>query len=378
MSIIDAVTRPPRTGGSIFAGGRTAAAPIIPAAAAAAPVAEQQAAQPSTGSTLHDQIRQRWGRYGDWKSADQDQVDALARLLQLNGVDDLSQFKLSARDEPGAMQTINNGDNGTSEVMGDPRTVFDATYGGRKLGYLGDINGGGDAQLREAKSDYDRRTGPYDEQGRRTELSGNGDLLGWSGAGGGHTGFHVVKGPDGEPVVVPVWGSSRKGSYDAARDVATMVAIAAGGAYAGAGGTAGNVAQGALQGAAAGAGKDILLNENGSVDSLMRSTQAGLVTGAVGGAAKGIGGDMGWSPATTRAVTAGATTAARGGDLSDIATSAVLGGANGMDITGNGIIDRALVNAGTTLARGGSARDAFRGAAMNGLFRGATTALKED
>ncbi len=313
--------------------------------------------------TLQDQIRARWGQYGDWNAAGQDQVDALSRLLQANGVNDLSQFNLKARDweRPGYTERRGGDAEEIVDVGPTSGTAFDAFYGDKQLGFLGDIN----------------RDGSYSAQpwgqvaGNEGlgNLRGAGDLLGWNAQGGGNTSFQVVKGPGGEPVVVPVWGSSSQSTYEGIRGIASIAALAAGGYFAGAGGATGATAQGALQGYGTAVGGNILANPNGDVDSLVKSSLTGAATGAISGGVKAYGADQGWSPNVTKAVSNAATTAARGGDVRDIAGGAISGGL--LNVTGNEALDRAIASGGSNLVRGGSGSDALRA----GIISGATGLL---
>ena len=103
-----------------------------------------------TKLSLEDQIRAKWGQYGDWKAADQDQVAALATMLRKNGIEDLSQFKLKAReyDIPGRVQ---EGPNGDVRELGRQGTAFDAYYGDKQIGFLGDINRDGRIDVRDSR-----------------------------------------------------------------------------------------------------------------------------------------------------------------------------------------------------------------------------------
>jgi hypothetical protein len=313
--------------------------------------------------TLQDQIRARWGQYGDWNSAGLDQVDALSRLLQANGVNDLSQFNLKARDYvlPATQERMGGDAEYIEDIPERKGTAFDAFYGDKQLGFLGDINRDGSYSAQP--------TGQVAGNEPLGMLRGGGDLLGWSAQGGGNTSFQVMQGPNGEPVVVPVWGSSSQSTYEGIRGVASIAALAAGGTFAGAGGTTGAAAQGALQGYGTAVGGNILANPNGDVDSLVKSSLTGAATGAISGGVKGYGAEQGWSPNVTKAVSNAATTAARGGDLRDVAGGAVSGGL--LNFTGDPALDRAIAAGGSTLIRGGSGSDALR----SGVLSGATGLL---
>lgn len=267
--------------------------------------------------TLQDQIRQRWGQFGDWQAAGQDQVDALARLFQANGINDLDSFRLQAREFTVPEQQIRQGGDAEEVITQPARTgiTFDAFDGNRSLGFLGDINDDGT---------YSARNRDVEGIGR---LQGDANLLGWSSAGHGNTSFKVAQGPNGQPVVVPVWGSSSQQTYDDLRGIASILTLAAGGYYAGAGGTTGAVANGALQGYGTAVAGNMLANPDGDVNSLAKASLAGAATGAVSGGIKAYGADQGWSNATTKAVQGGANAALRGGDGSDILKGAALSGA---------------------------------------------------
>ena len=267
--------------------------------------------------TLQDQIRQRWGQYGDWAAAGQDQVDALARLLQSNGVNNLDNFRLQAREYTTPERQMRYGGD-AEEVFtmpGESGTTFDAFNGDQQLGFLGDINSDGS---------YTSRNRDVDGVGK---LQGGSNLLGWSSAGHGNTSFKVAKGPNGEPVVVPVWGSSSQQTYDDLRGIASILTLAAGGYYARAGGATGAVANGALQGYGTAVAGNMIANPDGDVNSLAKSGLTGAAAGALSGGIKAYGADQGWNPATTRAVQGGANAALRGGDGGDILKGAALSGA---------------------------------------------------
>lgn len=344
--------------------------------------------------TLENQIRARWGKYGDWKSAGQDQVAALATMLRQNGVTDLSQFQLKARDwkrvvEPGMTSTTGDASYDYWQDGGETGgTTFDAFYGDKQLGFLGDINNDGSFAAYQPKSgDVLTKNGDgtwttpsggiqYSKL-RGNDVANDMNLLGWSSAGRGNTSFTIQNGPDGQPVVVPIWASSRKGTFDDIRGAASVIAMGLGAGFAGAGGMTGAVAQGALQGAAVGAGGNILLNPNGDVNSLTSGILTGAATGALTGGVKAYGAEQGWNPAVTRAVSSGASTLAKGGDIKDAGVAAITGGANTLassgGITGSADIDRALVTGATTLARGGSARGALIGGGLNLVTGGSRT-----
>lgn len=313
-------------------------------------------------ATLQEQIAQKWGQYGDWNAAGQNQTDALAKLLQANGVEDLSKFSLKARDwkhvvEPGMTSTTGDGSYDYWQDGGETGgTAYDAFYDGKQLGYLGDIND--DGTYTAKTRDY----GPeYADIGKlgSNDVAGNGSLLGWSANGHGNTSFSVVNGPDGQPVIVPVWGSSSQNTYNDARAIASMVATAFGAYYA----PQSSIASGALQGQGTAVAAS-MLNPNATPDSTINAGLGGFVTGGIGGGIKTLGAEQGWSPNVTKAASNAATTAARGGDLRDVAGGAVSGGL--LNFTGDPALDRAIAAGGSTLIRGGSGSDALRSGVLSG------------
>lgn len=180
------------------------------------------------GSPLEAQIRQRWGRYGDWKSADTDQVAALASLLKARGVTDLDQLEITktqrdrvdTRPGPGSDPEAVLGYGGGTFVPGKYDT-YDLVYGGKSLGlYQGDINGDGiPDKLGANQDDIYRQQAP--------------DLMAWSAQGHGNTRFKIVDGPNGKPVVVPTWGSSSDAAFarQGAISLAAMFAAGYGSEY---------------------------------------------------------------------------------------------------------------------------------------------------
>lgn len=319
--------------------------------------------------TLEDQIRARWGKYGDWKSADHDQVAALAKLLRANGIEDISALKFQAQNttRPGYTQET---EAGPQEMAATDFTTYDAFLGDKKIGFLGDINRDGSLSVGS------RNPGaPVAEQNMG---SLGGDLLAWSSQGGGNTSFRVVPGPDGELVVVPTWGSSRQGMYEDLRGLATVAAVGAGGylAAGGAGATGAAATSGTAAGTAGTAGINwgavgsaaaksaamnagVTLARGGDLSDALKSAAIGGVTGAVGGGLSSYG----VNPVVSGAVTGATGAALRGADGKDIliggATGALSGAGSSGAITGYPTIDRAIAAGGNTLIRGGDVKDAL-------------------
>lgn len=143
-------------------------------------------------ATLEEQIRNLWGQYGNWNASGIDRYKELADVLRRAGVTDLSQ--LSFRDTPDAWTEYQGG----NLEANDPGTAYGVTgrqlmVGDKPLGYLGNIN-------------LDDTIG-----GNESPYLQGGDLLSWSARGEGDEGnvsYRVVPGPGGQPIVVPVAGSS--------------------------------------------------------------------------------------------------------------------------------------------------------------------------
>lgn len=259
--------------------------------------------------TLADQILQRWGQYGDWQAAGQNQAADLARLLEANGITDLSKLSFAKREYelPGYVEER---ESGPGTIDPQKRTTFDVRYGDQDLGFLGDINRDGSLGKLAATDGF----------GRLTDRGDSGPILGWSARGGGNTSFRLVENPQtGEVVVAPTWGSSSQETFDDIRGIGSILALAAGAYYA----PTSAAASGALQGqglATAGA----MLGE-GDVNSINKAGLAGAATGAIGGGIKDIGSTYGWDQATAKAVGGGVNAAVRGGSGEDILKGAVGG-----------------------------------------------------
>lgn len=328
--------------------------------------------------SLEDQIRQRWGGYGDWKSAGQDQVTALAGLLRANNVTDLDKLQLKARDF--TIKTpagIVDGEASYAIEAGEQKgTAFDASYDGQELGFLGDVNRDGSIGRVGAKD-----AGDAAEYGRLN----NGNQIGWSSQGDGATSFVVRMNEDGEPVIVPTWESSKAKTLEDVRGLATVAAVGIGGAMAAGSGVGGAGAAAGGSGAGAGAAatglnwsaigtaaaKSAAMNagmtlvQGGSFKDALKSGAIGAVTGGVGGglAAAGV------NPIVAGAATGATGAALRGGSGKDILLGGGIGAlstyAKDGGITGNSTVDQALVKGGSTLARGGSAKDALLAGGTN-------------
>lgn len=298
-------------------------------------------------TSISDQIRQQWG--GGWT---QEQVDDLASLFAANGINNVGDLRFSLGDErdythQGRTLMREGGEDLIPDITSRWRPV-QGTYQGRDLQFLGDVNRDGSVG----------RLGGF--TGQDSIDTGH---LGWSARGRGNTTFQVRVDPStGQSMVVPVWESSRAGTIaDTKLVLATLLAgaggyymgPAAGSAEAGAGGLTAAEAGGAAAAEAgtastvaatnAGAqgvnwgtvgtqaGRGALINggmtaaRGGDLSDVARSAAIGAVAGGIGG----YGADQGWNPAVTRAVSGGTSAALGGGDGRDIARSAMVGGISG-------------------------------------------------
>lgn len=333
--------------------------------------------------TLEDQIRQRWGQYGNWQHAEQDLVAQLAGLFRANGISDISNLRLTPRQAtlPGGQRETESGweDYGPQQVG-----VWDAHLGDQELGYLGDVNRDGSYTLGGQEA---RNHGGMEDIGR---MGMDGNLLAWSagveGKDGakGHLNFQIVEGPDGQGVVVPVWESSAAGDIANAKLAAATIAAGVGGYYLGpeaaAGGAAaeggapaaaginwGNVGTGALKGA--GSNMALTAVRGGDANAILRSGLTGAVSGGMGG----VGAGLDWDPTLTAAGTSAGLTLANGGTAGDALRSGLASGlstyGNAEGITGNQSVDRAITGAGSAAIRGGDGNAILMGG-LNGLASG--------
>lgn len=225
---------------------------------------------PGALQQLEDQIRQRWGQYSDWRSADQDQVADLARLLDANGITDLN--KLTLTPDKWTYDVYDAGSEGRDATnTTHTQDAWNIAYDGKGLGFLGDINNDGSVTAKGGKY------GPINVN------------LGYSSRGHGSTNFQIVKDPrTGEAVVVPVWGSSSAEDYETARGMANIVAMAVGAYYAPSLGvpaaTLGEtMAQGALIGQGTSMATSAILNPEGD---LFSAGLRGWIGGGLGAGAK--------------------------------------------------------------------------------------------
>lgn len=317
----------------------------------------------ATGNPLAQQIRQLWGGYGDWNQGGIDHAAELAQILSANGITDLG--ALSFRDYsylPGGQYA--GGDSGDGTYSSNPtETQIQAVYGGKGLGYLGNINDDGT---------FSQGVDPF-KDGDAVNLGDN-HSIGWSAQGHGNTSFVPFKKADGSYGVAPVWGSSSQDDYETGRGIASILALAAGAYYAPAGGTAGAMAQGGLKGAAMAMGGNMVANPNGSVDSLVKSGLKGGVTGAAGAGVSQYAQQAGWSPATTGAVKGATGAALGGGSGGDILKGALTGGAgsyaNGLQLTDDPAMNKALLAGGTSLLKGNGWGSALGSAALGYMGTG--------
>lgn len=320
---------------------------------------------------IASQIRQLWGGYGDWNQGGIDRAEELARLFADNGITDLSKLSLKTTTEtiPGQRNSGDGGDG--ADPLPETRTGRSLFYDGNQLGYLGDVNN--DNSLNVYKPPP-AGVPVFDAIGPALNMMKGGEgTVGWSSRGHGGVSFVPFELPNGGYGIAPVWGSSSQDDFETARGIASIAALAAGAYYAPAGGTAGAMAQGGLKGAAMAMGGNMVANPNGSVDSLVKSGLKGGVTGAAGAGVGQYAQQAGWSPATTGAVKGATGAALGGGSGGDILKGALTGGAgsyaNGLQLTDDPSMNRAILAGGTSLLKGNGAGAALGSAAM-GYFGG--------
>ena len=209
-------------------------------------------------SNLAAQIRATWG--GNWDASGVDRAEELARLLQANGISDLSQVQITPQQ---GMRT----ETGYSEAGQDSWQVPTTTYGikanGQDLSFLGDVNNNGSLTL-----------------GGNSPTHPDG-TLGWSAAGHGNVSYQAVTGPDGKVSIQPAWNSSSD-----AGDARTMAQIY--GTVLGAGAGAGAFG-GAAGGATAAAPYGVSLSAADVAGMALPelSTSLGSMPAVAGGAAAG-------------------------------------------------------------------------------------------
>lgn len=209
-------------------------------------------------SNLAAQIRATWG--GNWDASGVDRAEELARLLQANGISDLSQVQITPQQ---GMRT----ETGYSEAGQDSWQVPTTTYGikanGQDLSFLGDVNNNGSLTL-----------------GGNSPTHPDG-TLGWSAAGHGNVSYQAVTGPDGKVSIQPAWNSSSD-----AGDARTMAQIY--GTVLGAGAGAGAFG-GAAGGATAAAPYGVSLSAADVAGMALPelSTSLGSMPAVAGGAAGG-------------------------------------------------------------------------------------------
>lgn len=219
---------------------------------------------------------------------------------------------------------------GMQQVTGPGGTQFD--FGGRRVGYAGDYNL--DNTFGSKAADY-------------AQMHGDVPRIGWSSRGEGNV--HYVARPDaqGNPTIVPEWGSSS--DADSVRTAALVAAALAGGA-----GLAGYGPLSGLAGSGATSGIGTLASTAGGA---LPSAIAPL--GGAAGAATGIG---------TLAATAGgalpgaiAPLAGSVGSVGSMAGAAGGGLSSGLGRIAGALLDDPLRTVGTGLAVAGALQDPARG-----------------
>lgn len=190
----------------------------------------QAGAQPASGlgassGSLRNQILQQWGGAGDWNQGGIDRADELAQILAARGITDLGQ--LNFREQEWTPQgQISGGDSGDGTYSSPPVLKGLTAYAGdRRLGYLGDFNNDGTVKT-------------FADSAEDPGWRGDHMAAAWSARGDGNVSFVPTKLGNGQIVMRPVWGSSRKETYDDIRGAAMVGAAALGGYYAGGGNAA--------------------------------------------------------------------------------------------------------------------------------------------
>jgi len=288
-----------------------------PAPAAAAPITPTAPAWQPLAETLTN----IWQQAGiDPTMAGINRAEELAKILTNYGITDLS--KLGLRDvtytgyEP---ESYGEGENiaFTGAMLPVEQTGKQLTYGDQAFGYLGGFGSSGQEEFGQQ---------PY---GLEQYLQGP-DLLAWSAAGKGNVSYKAVQTPEGQTVIVPVWGSSSDwGDFrEVARLAATLASAGGAGAALGASlGVTGAAAQAAvgnaiLGGIASGDAKGALL---GGVGGLLAGSELiGNTASQVGSSVAEATGSAALGSAASNAVTgmaAGLPGAIASGNFGDLLAS---------------------------------------------------------
>lgn len=181
---------------------------------------------------LELQILDKWGLYGDWKSADVNQAADLARLFEAHGIVDLDGLQFRQREyvNPGGEYET---ETGTVVVSPAKQVAFDAFYNGKQLNYLGDINNDDSISVFRPQR-FDKAIGvgnPNERYILDHEGTLRGDRIAWSAKGHGNTAFVLRVTQAGEIVLVPQWGSSSQETFDDIRGIAKVALFATGAQY---------------------------------------------------------------------------------------------------------------------------------------------------
>lgn len=324
--------------------GTPAAAPSGVQTVTNALVAKQQ---PQVQQSLADQIRAKWGSTGDWNQGGIDRASELAAILSANDVTNLSDLSFNQYKWTPDVQIL-TGDAGDGSYLPNPAVdQIQASYGGRALGYLGDFNNDGTVTAGPAWADGD----PVNR--------GDQKAIAWSARGHGNVSFVPVKDPNtGEVVIRPVWGSSKQGTYDDIRGLATVAAAALGGYY-------------GLEGSALGASEAAGLSGLDAA-ALDMAGSSGSMFGGVGAGAGSAAGATGMSAAEQAAfLEANAGAMAPGAGMPGAATYNALQPYVGTELASGA---SGLVNASSTLGVPPGSTTAAQAAASGGGGSAAQTA----
>lgn len=274
---------------------------------------------------LRDEILRRWGQYGEWDAAGVDRAQELADLLIQNGISSLDFTRAQDTSNQEWIDYLRQVQ--PERAAAGLANLYNYSFGGKTLGFLGDVN----------------NDGSFGKIGSSPQED---NLIGWSARGKGNVGFRVGTAPDGSLFIAPNWSSSS--DMDEIRDIAKGVAFIGGSA----------VAIPALAGMAGG------------------GAAGGAAGGATGGAAPAAVSGGGGAPA---AATAGGTTGGSGLTLSGAASNAGIGAGTttGFGGTGAGLsIPASVPGTATSLGTTGLGITGTTGAGLMGATPAGNSTLQ--
>lgn len=158
---------------------------------------------------LRDEILRRWGQYGEWDAAGVDRAQELADLLIQNGISSLDFTRAQDTSNQEWIDYLRQVQ--PERAAAGLANLYNYSFGGKTLGFLGDVN----------------NDGSFGKIGSSPQED---NLIGWSARGKGNVGFRVGTAPDGSLFIAPNWSSSS--DMDEIRDIAKGVAFIGGSAVA--------------------------------------------------------------------------------------------------------------------------------------------------